>query len=83
LAGAVPVMDTSIMPMNVYPDPNDAMCSINLPQKQLASCHDNRECLFDYSATGSSDTALYTLYMAERLADLQKFVTPGKSLYQL
>lgn len=76
-------MDTSIMPMNVYPDPNDAMCSINLQQRHLASCHDNRECLFDYSATGSSDIALYTLYMAERLAELHNFVTPGKSLYQV
>jgi hypothetical protein len=77
LTGAVNKTDT-IMPMNIQANINDSMCSLQQPNRNLATCNGNMECLFDYRATGDTNIALQTLTMSQRIVKLRSFVTPGQ-----
>jgi hypothetical protein len=61
LPGAVNKTDT-IMPMNIQANINDSMCSLQQPNRNLATCNGNMECLFSNTAKGPKQVSQIGLW---------------------
>lgn len=63
---------------------NPPICSLDQPNRLLPACQNNKECTFDYRATGDERIATKTKAMSERFKTIDQFAMPGKltsSLY--